>query len=107
MFLSTTDFPNASQHNLPLDMPLSDRVVLILQWVVLATVSQLTDICGIRANIINIVCFVKQGFKDTVNVTFLGAVILVLRVYLVDNSQNQTPTLLALFSADVVFILRK
>lgn len=33
---------------------------------------QLINIFGIVTNVINIICFVKQGFKDTVNISLLG-----------------------------------
>lgn len=51
---------------------LSDEVTLILQWIIYNIVCQSIDLLGIGTNVINIVCFVKQGFKETTNVNLLG-----------------------------------
>lgn len=50
----------------------SDSLRTIFQWIVFAVMNQLVDIFGTVANIINIICFVKQGFKDSVNISLLG-----------------------------------
>lgn len=47
-------------------------VICIYTYVTIAGLCQLLNIFGIVTNIINIVCFVKQGFKDTVNISLLG-----------------------------------
>ncbi|CAG5126085.1 unnamed protein product, partial [Candidula unifasciata] len=49
----------------------SDEALLVVQWLVYAVVCQLIDIFGTVTNIINIICFVKQGFKDPVNISLL------------------------------------
>lgn len=51
---------------------LSVEAAFVIQWVLFAVVCQAVDILGIIANIINIICFVKQGFKDPVNISLLG-----------------------------------
>lgn len=51
---------------------IGNDVVGILQWIIWATLPQVIIGCGIVGNVINIICFVKQGFRDTVNVTFVG-----------------------------------
>ncbi|CAG5117001.1 unnamed protein product, partial [Candidula unifasciata] len=40
-------------------------------WIGIAVVCQVIDIFGTVTNIINIICFVQQGFKDPVNVSLL------------------------------------
>lgn len=55
-----------------------DKVIIslaakvILHWIVWAILSQAVVVFGIFSNIINIVCFVKQGFKDSINVSLTG-----------------------------------
>ncbi|CAG5126086.1 unnamed protein product, partial [Candidula unifasciata] len=44
---------------------------LIFQWICFAIVCELVDIFGTATNIINIICFIKQGFRDPVNVSLL------------------------------------
>lgn len=51
---------------------ISDEASLIFQWVNHAVVCQVIDVFGVVFNIINIICFVKQGFNDPVNVSLLG-----------------------------------
>lgn len=51
---------------------ISDYAMLIYTWVVYAVFCQIINIFGIITNIINIVCFAKQGFKDSVNISFVG-----------------------------------
>lgn len=51
---------------------ITDEVSLIFQWIIYAVVCQTIDVLGTAGNIINIVCFVKQGFKDSVNISLLG-----------------------------------
>ncbi|CAG5120766.1 unnamed protein product [Candidula unifasciata] len=54
---------------------LSDEASVIVQWVILAVTCQIINIFGTVTNIINILCFTKQGFRDPVNVSFLGLAI--------------------------------
>lgn len=48
------------------------HIALVCTWVLYNIVCQIINIFGIVTNIINIVCFVKQGFKDSINVSLLG-----------------------------------
>lgn len=50
---------------------LSDEAAVIVQWLVFV-LCQLVDVLGSCTNIINIVCFVRQGLQDPVNVSLLG-----------------------------------
>lgn len=54
------------------DLFLSNETTLILQWIIYNIVCQAIDLLGIVTNIINIICFVKQGFKETTNISLLG-----------------------------------
>ncbi|CAG5118998.1 unnamed protein product, partial [Candidula unifasciata] len=51
---------------------LSDNVRMIFQIINFVIIVQIIDIFGTGSNIINIVCFVKQGLKDPVNIALLG-----------------------------------
>lgn len=53
---------------------LDDNMALILQWILFPVLCQTIDIFGTGTNIVNIICFVKQGFNDPVNVSLLGKV---------------------------------
>ncbi|CAL1541310.1 unnamed protein product, partial [Lymnaea stagnalis] len=50
----------------------SDEVRLIFQALNFAIVCQVMDIFGTATNIINIIVFLKQGFKDSVNVSLFA-----------------------------------
>ncbi|CAG5114702.1 unnamed protein product, partial [Candidula unifasciata] len=50
----------------------SDEFRVIFQWICFTVVCQSIDIFGTVTNIINSVCFIKQGFKDPINVTLIG-----------------------------------
>lgn len=71
---SLPDFPQDVRegHRVSTMSDVSDEVRLIIQWIVYAVVCQLIDVFGIVTNITNIVCFVKQGFKDPINISLLG-----------------------------------
>lgn len=47
-------------------------VVHACMYAMYTSLCQLINIFGIVTNVINIICFVKQGFKDTVNISLLG-----------------------------------
>lgn len=49
-----------------------EHIALVCTWVLYSVVCQIINIFGIVTNIINILCFVKQGFKDSINVSLLG-----------------------------------
>lgn len=51
---------------------LTDDARDILLWFLFTFICQVIDIFGASTNIINIICFIKQGFKDPVNVSLLG-----------------------------------
>lgn len=54
------------------DPLVSDRVIFFYKWIWFAVVCQLVDTFGAVTNIINIICFVKQGVGDSVNISLLG-----------------------------------
>ncbi|CAG5129996.1 unnamed protein product, partial [Candidula unifasciata] len=51
---------------------IDEAVVEIFMYVMVSGLCQLINLFGIVTNIFNIICFVKQGFKDTVNISLLG-----------------------------------
>ncbi|CAG5126558.1 unnamed protein product, partial [Candidula unifasciata] len=58
---------------------LSYHVLTICYWVIYTGLCQTISIFGVLTNIINIICFVKQGFKESVNVSLLGMSLLTFR----------------------------
>lgn len=44
----------------------------IFHWIVLTGLCQFIAMSGIVTNIINIICFMKQGFGDPVTISLLG-----------------------------------
>lgn len=61
---------------------LSDALTLICQWIIFSITCQAIDIFGIVTNIINIICFMKQGFKDSVNISLLGITFVFVQMYI-------------------------
>lgn len=53
-------------------MHVGATTLLIFTLVVFSTLCQAVNVFGIVTNSINIVCFVKQGFKESINVSLLG-----------------------------------
>lgn len=51
---------------------ISNETLLVFQWIAYCAVCQVINVLGIISNIINIACFIKQGFKESVNVSLLG-----------------------------------
>lgn len=51
---------------------ISADFMLVFTLVVYSVVCQAIAIFGIVTNIINIICFIKQGFKESVNVSLFG-----------------------------------
>lgn len=51
---------------------ISDEAVLAFTWVIFGVLCQVITVFGIATNIVNIICFVKQNVKDSVNVSLLG-----------------------------------
>lgn len=41
-------------------------------YVMYATACQAVAVSGVVTNIINIICFVKQGFEESINISLLG-----------------------------------
>lgn len=56
----------------PHDSLVSRYGVTIFNWIVWAAIAQVVVVFGITSNIINMVCFVNQGFKDSINVSLTG-----------------------------------
>lgn len=54
------------------DIQLNDKVLIVFQWIVLSVVCQVIAAFGIGSNIVNVICFSKQGFGDPVNISLLG-----------------------------------
>lgn len=55
------------------DIPAIDYETLtIFIWAAYSVLIQIVDVFGVGTNIINIVCFIKQGFKEPVNISLLG-----------------------------------
>lgn len=51
---------------------ISHNDLVIYQWVIFTFLCQSIVLFGIVTNIINIICFVKQGFTDPVNISLMG-----------------------------------
>lgn len=64
---ATTSKSAAALHDL-----IDDVTREIFQWVCCAVLGQILALLGIVTNVMNICCFVKQGFRDTVNISLLG-----------------------------------
>lgn len=56
------------------DILVSDHALQIFQWISYTIVCEIIDLFGTVSNIVNVICFVKLGFKDPVNVSLLGNV---------------------------------
>lgn len=54
------------------DALISNNALLVFNYVMLAVVCQIIAVFGVGGNIINVFCFVKHGFKESVNVSLLG-----------------------------------
>ncbi|CAG5115103.1 unnamed protein product, partial [Candidula unifasciata] len=53
------------------DSFISDKAIIIFQYVMITVICQFINIFGVGTNIINIMCFAKQGFNDSVNICLL------------------------------------
>lgn len=51
---------------------ISDETRQIFQWIFYTVLSEFLCSSGSVGNIINIICFLKLGFKDTVNISLFG-----------------------------------
>lgn len=51
---------------------LSDEAILIYTWVIYGVLCPGIDIFGVVTNILNIICFIKQEFKDSINISLFG-----------------------------------
>lgn len=65
---------NSSRSAVPREF-ISHQMRLIFQWIFYCCISEITNVFGTVANIINIVCFIKQGLHDSVNISLLGNVL--------------------------------
>lgn len=54
------------------DVIFNMTAIIMFHWIVWGILSQLVVVFGISSNIINVVCFVKQGFKESINVSLTG-----------------------------------
>uniref|UniRef100_A0A2C9L920 G-protein coupled receptors family 1 profile domain-containing protein n=1 Tax=Biomphalaria glabrata TaxID=6526 RepID=A0A2C9L920_BIOGL len=45
------------------------RIIILVQY---CTISTIINICGIASNIVNIIVFFKQGFKEAMNISLVG-----------------------------------
>ncbi|CAG5123387.1 unnamed protein product, partial [Candidula unifasciata] len=61
---STSD--NPMNNALPIDIG-----IIVFQWVLFTVLCQIVALFGIGSNIVNIICFAKQGFKDPINISLL------------------------------------
>ncbi|CAG5115106.1 unnamed protein product, partial [Candidula unifasciata] len=69
---SVSMLPNASLiGELLSDNLVSDDARKLFQWIGYSIVCELIDIFGTVTNIMNIICFIKLGFKESVNVSLL------------------------------------
>lgn len=50
----------------------SDNVLYLFQWFFITVVCNIIDVFGVMTNIINIICFLRLGFRDPVNISLLG-----------------------------------
>lgn len=50
----------------------SDEALTVFLWLICSVVCQMIAVFGAVTNIMNIVCFVKLGFQEPVNVSLLG-----------------------------------
>lgn len=64
--------PNTSTSNAADNSPMSSQAVELFTWIVVVVMCQDVNNLGILTNSINIACFVKQGFKESVNISLLG-----------------------------------
>lgn len=51
---------------------ISDESLILFMWIGYSVLCELIDIFGTVTNIFNIVCFIKLGFQDPINVSLLG-----------------------------------
>lgn len=83
VYLNTTaiktndDYPVTSSDTVSSPFVVSDDLLLIFQWVVFVVICQIIDVFGTVTNIINIICFIEQGFQDTINISLMGNVVYV------------------------------
>lgn len=58
--------------NVTSDDLISNQLLHVFIWIFYAALTLFIDVFGTMTNIINIVCFIKQGFKDMVNISLMG-----------------------------------
>lgn len=55
-----------------LEFAIDDATTIFCIRILYTAMCQMINMFGITTNIINIICFVKQGFKDVINISLLG-----------------------------------
>lgn len=69
---SSRSFISVSREDDGIDVLINAQTASILNWILLAGICQGVAVFGTFANIVNIVCFLRQGFKDSVDVSLFG-----------------------------------
>lgn len=64
---------------------LNEQLVIIYNRVVFGVMCQSLAIFGIGTNLINIICFAKQGFKDQINISLTGTIVSLCFILCVDT----------------------
>lgn len=49
-----------------------NTIISVYSWVMFGCVGQIVVMFGVGTNVINLVCFVKQGFKDQISISLTG-----------------------------------
>lgn len=68
------ELPNSTclQITAPAFVGLDESTTHIFLWIIYTVICQAVEVFGIVTNIINIICFVKQGLGDSINISLLG-----------------------------------
>lgn len=68
------ELPNSTclQFTAPTFVGLDESTAHIFLWIIYTVICQAVEVFGIVTNIINIICFVKQGLGDSINISLLG-----------------------------------
>ncbi|CAG5118999.1 unnamed protein product, partial [Candidula unifasciata] len=62
----------AVDNTVPEDEIISDDLRVVLLTINFCYICQFIDVIGTATNIVNIICFIKQGFRDTVNISLFA-----------------------------------
>lgn len=77
-----TDVCQTSLSTLTSDTLVNDLVREVIQWIFYSVISELICVFGTVTNLVSIVCFVKMGFRDSVNISLLGKKLLYASLYI-------------------------